>query len=175
MPLKEELTAASAARAAGMIVMFKFLDSYFEPHQGVHYRLPAMFVKADEASLLKAAAVCSAIATLSVNSEVTTAPTRSIFGTLLGQTAEPTSEPSEIRDTIKFSENGPVAPQSKRVETRLKDHSVAKGSRARREGRPSRTSNHSSNYTPQEKIMTTNTQIKTLANLVKSLVKLMEE
>ncbi|OBT65252.1 hypothetical protein VE03_04615 [Pseudogymnoascus sp. 23342-1-I1] len=56
MPLKEELTAAGAARAAGMIVMFKFLDSYFEPHQGVHYRLPAMFVKADEASLLKAAA-----------------------------------------------------------------------------------------------------------------------
>ena len=92
MPLKGELIAAGVASAVGIIIMLnverRFVDSYFEPHHVVHYRLPAMFVGADEASLLKAAAACSPIATLSVDSEVAMVPIRNVFATLPGQTSE---------------------------------------------------------------------------------------
>ncbi|KFX95779.1 hypothetical protein O988_05635 [Pseudogymnoascus sp. VKM F-3808] len=113
MPLKDELIAAGVAGAAGMIIMFdvesRFVDSYFEPHQGVHYRLPAMFVGADEASLLKAAAACSAIATLSVDGEVAMVPTRNVFATLPGQTSEKIIFQSHTDGNTFVQENGVAA------------------------------------------------------------------
>jgi hypothetical protein len=113
MPLKEELIAAGKAGAAGMIIMFdvekKYIESYFEPHQGVHYRIPAAFVGADEAAFLRGIADSGVRTTLSVNAEIATVPTRSIFATLPGQISEKVIFQTHTDGNTFVQENGAAA------------------------------------------------------------------
>lgn len=93
MPLKEELIATGRAGAEGMIIMFDIVreqvESYFEQHQVVHYKLPALFVGADEAALLKSKVEEGDVtAALSINAEVSAAKTSNVYATLEGQSAE---------------------------------------------------------------------------------------
>jgi hypothetical protein len=113
MPLKEELIAAGKAGATGMIIMFgvekKYIESYFEPHQGVHYRIPAVFVGIDEATFLQSIADSGVYASLSVNAETAMVQTRSIFATLPGQISEKVIFQTHTDGNTFVQENGATA------------------------------------------------------------------
>ncbi|THX36907.1 hypothetical protein D6D10_06289 [Aureobasidium pullulans] len=113
MPLKEELIAAGKAGAAGMVIMFdverEYVQSYFEPHQGVHYRLPAVFVGAKEAALLRDQATRDAVVSISVTGETQIATTRNLSATLKGQVEERVIYQSHTDGNTFVQENGPVA------------------------------------------------------------------
>jgi hypothetical protein len=113
MPLRDELVTAGTLGAAGVIIMFDVereqVESYFEPHQGVHYKLPAMYVGADEALLLKDYAGKGASATLTIRAEATKASTRNLFATLPGQVSERIIFDTHTDGNTFVQENGPVA------------------------------------------------------------------
>ena len=112
-PLSRDLIAAGEAGAAGMIIMFDIersqIESYFEPHQGVHYQLPAVFVGADEAAMLRAEASRSTFASLTIRAEVSTQLSRNIFATLPGQTKERVIYQTHTDGNTFIQENGAVA------------------------------------------------------------------
>lgn len=112
-PLRDDLIAAGKIGAAGMIIMFDIeqdqVESYFEPHQGVHYKLPAMFVGIDEGILLKSQASMGAVATLSIKAEVSDASTRNLVATLPGQIKERVIFETHTDGNTMVQENGPVA------------------------------------------------------------------
>ncbi|QDS72056.1 hypothetical protein FKW77_002669 [Venturia effusa] len=112
-PLMNALVAAGKAGAAGMIIMFDVdrsqLESYFEPHQGVHYRLPAVFVGIDEALKLKELARSKASATVSIEAEVGAAMTRNVIATLPGQIEERVIFQTHTDGNTFVQENGAAA------------------------------------------------------------------
>ncbi len=75
-----------------MIIAFDLpreqVSGYFEPHQGTHYRVPAVFVGIDERDMLRQHAVAGSLAEVTVTAEVGPARTRNIHATLPGQTTE---------------------------------------------------------------------------------------
>ncbi|KAH7068988.1 hypothetical protein BKA63DRAFT_494430 [Paraphoma chrysanthemicola] len=111
--IKEELLDAGRAGAMGVIFMFDVervvVESYFEPHQGVHFSLPAVYVGADEAVVLKEHAVRGDQASLTISAEVSTAKTRNFSATLAGQTKERVIYESHTDGNTYVQENGPVA------------------------------------------------------------------
>ncbi|KAJ5081100.1 hypothetical protein N7456_013338 [Penicillium angulare] len=112
-PLHVDLLEAGSAGAAGVIFLFDIasenVESYFDPHKGVHYLVPAMYVGADEAVLLRQLADEGASATLQVKSEVSSAQTRNIIATLPGQIKEKVVYLTHTDDNTYIQENGPVA------------------------------------------------------------------
>jgi hypothetical protein len=90
--LHEELLAAGTAGAAGLIFAFKVpteqVRGYFDPHNGTHYTVPALYVGFDEAEELRAAAGGDVSASVVVRAEVGRAKTRNLIATLPGQSPE---------------------------------------------------------------------------------------
>ncbi|QIX01080.1 hypothetical protein AMS68_006597 [Peltaster fructicola] len=86
----QDLVNAGLGGAVGFVSMFNvpgsFLESYFDPHDGTHYRLPGVYVGLDEAKMLKAAANTTAKVTIAVNADVANATQRQIVATLPGKT-----------------------------------------------------------------------------------------
>jgi hypothetical protein len=90
--LHDEMLAAGIAGAAGLIFAFDVpteqVRGYFDPHNGTHYTVPALYVGFDEAEQLRAAAGGSVSASVVVRAEVGKAKTRNLIATLPGQTPE---------------------------------------------------------------------------------------
>ncbi|KAL1599359.1 hypothetical protein SLS59_006376 [Nothophoma quercina] len=113
MALKDDLLEAGRAGAVGMVIMFHVeqeqVESYFEPHQGIHYRLPAVYVGVDEAVKLKQYATGGVTASISVDGEIAPAATRNLLATLPGQTDERVVFETHTDGNTYVQENGPVA------------------------------------------------------------------
>lgn len=90
--LHDELLAAGIAGAAGVVFAFDVptdqVRGYFDPHNGTHYTVPAVYVGGDEAVELKALAASTPTAAVVVRAEVGRAKTRNLIATLPGQTPE---------------------------------------------------------------------------------------
>ncbi|HEV7733196.1 MAG TPA: hypothetical protein VGR62_13580 [Candidatus Binatia bacterium] len=90
--LHDEMLAAGIAGAAGIVFAFHVpteqVRGYFDPHNGTHYTVPAVFVGGDEAEQLKAAAGGNVSASIVVRAEVGRAKTRNLIATLPGQSPE---------------------------------------------------------------------------------------
>lgn len=105
-----DLVEASRCGAVGVIHVFDIpsyqVESYFEPHQGIHYKLPGIFVGADEGELLKELAQRDTTVTINIEATVKTAPTRNLFATLPGQTNERIVFASHTDGNTLVQENG---------------------------------------------------------------------
>ncbi len=90
--LHDEMLAAGIAGAAGIVFAFDVpteqVRGYFDPHNGTHYTVPAVFVGGDEGEQLKAAAGGNVSAAVVVRAEVGRARTRNLIATLPGQSPE---------------------------------------------------------------------------------------
>lgn len=91
-PLHADLVAAGRAGAAGVVVAFDFpreqVLGYYEPHRGMHYRMPAVGVGVEEAERLKRIAAEGGSARVAVLAETDRATTRSLIATLPGTSTE---------------------------------------------------------------------------------------
>jgi hypothetical protein len=90
--LEEELLAASAAGAAGVIFTFdvprRQVRGYGDPHRGTIYRVPALYVGGAEARRLESLAAQGATARLSVRAKVGRARTTNVIATLRGRSSQ---------------------------------------------------------------------------------------
>jgi hypothetical protein len=91
--LHQDLLAAGRAGAAGMIIAFDLpreqMAGYFEPHKGTHYDVPAVFIGIDEREHLRRLVTAGAVhVEVAVDATIETAPTRNVFATLPGRSAE---------------------------------------------------------------------------------------
>lgn len=89
--------------------MREHVGSYLEPHKGVHYQLPVVFVGIDEAAILKAEAAEGATASISIEAEVRMVSTRNVIATLPGQIEERVIYLSHTDGNTFVQENGPAA------------------------------------------------------------------
>jgi hypothetical protein len=93
-PIHEDLVVAGELGAAGVVYMFDLerqqVESYWEPHKGTHYRVPAAYVGIDEGLVLKQKALSGHVCTVSLAVHATATPltTRNLTATLPGSTAE---------------------------------------------------------------------------------------
>lgn len=85
-----DIQDAVAGGAVGYISAFnvsrEYIQSYWDPHDGLHQSIPGVYVGIDEAQLLKAASKNGSIASLSVAAIQEVAYTKEIFATLPGMT-----------------------------------------------------------------------------------------
>ncbi|ERS00595.1 hypothetical protein Q674_14575 [Acinetobacter sp. COS3] len=90
--INQDLIAAGKVGAAGVILGFDVpkdqIKDYFDPHNGLHYRLPAVFLGVDEFAEVKALAMGNAQAKIVVQAERDTATTRNLIATLPGLSNE---------------------------------------------------------------------------------------
>jgi len=90
--MNKDLIAAGKVGAAGLILGFDVprdqIKDYFDPHNGLHYRLPAVFLGADEFAEVKALAENNTQAQIVVQAERDTATTRNLIATLPGLSPE---------------------------------------------------------------------------------------
>lgn len=90
--LHEDMLAAGSAGAAGLVFAFDVpteqVRGYFDPHNGTHYTVPAVFVGADEAEALKAVAPSAPSVAVVVRARADGARTRNLIATLRGQSPE---------------------------------------------------------------------------------------
>lgn len=109
----QDLLNARGMGAVGVIIAFDIpreqMESYWEPHFGIHYRIPAIFVGVDEAEKLKYMAKKGAEATLTVRAEVSKAPTRNVVATLPSQIEERVVFVSHTDGNTLVRENGVLA------------------------------------------------------------------
>ena len=91
-PLNEDMFAAGTAGAAGLIFAFdvprKQVRGYWDPHNGTHYKLPGLFVGADQGAQLKALAAAGRSARVVVHADSKRAKTRNLIATLRGQSPQ---------------------------------------------------------------------------------------
>jgi hypothetical protein len=90
--LHQELIAASAAGAAGVVFTFDVPRSqvrgYGDPHTGTIFKVPAVFVGGAEARRLRSLAAQGASARIAVRAKVDRATTRNVVATLRGRSAQ---------------------------------------------------------------------------------------
>ena len=90
--MNKDLIAAGKVGAAGVILGFDVpreqVKDYFDPHNGLHYRVPAVFLGADEFAEIKASAIENTQAKIMVQAERDTATTRNLIATLPGLSDE---------------------------------------------------------------------------------------
>lgn len=90
--MNKDLIAAGKVGAAGVILGFDVprdqIKDYFDPHNGLHYRLPAVFLGADEFAEVKALATSNSQAKIVVQAERDTTTTRNLIATLPGLSHE---------------------------------------------------------------------------------------
>ncbi|OTG84065.1 hypothetical protein [Acinetobacter sp. ANC 4648] len=90
--MNKDLIAAGKVGAAGLILGFDVprdqVKDYFDPHNGLHYRLPAVFLGSDEFADIKALATGTTDARIVVHAERDKAITRNLIATLPGMSKE---------------------------------------------------------------------------------------
>ncbi|CAI3105957.1 hypothetical protein MWMV17_MWMV17_00378 [Acinetobacter calcoaceticus] len=90
--MNNDLVAAGKVGAAGLILGFSVpqdqVKDYFDPHNGLHYRLPAVFLGADEFAEVKELAENNTSGRIVVQAERDIASTRNLIATLPGMSPE---------------------------------------------------------------------------------------
>lgn len=90
--MANDLISAGKVGAAGLILGFDVpkdqVKDYFEPHSGLHFRLPAVFLGSDEFVEIKELATKSNVARIVVKAERDKAMTRNVTATLPGMSDE---------------------------------------------------------------------------------------
>lgn len=90
--MNKDMIAAGKVGAAGLILGFDVpreqVKDYFDPHNGLHYRLPAVFLGSDEFAEIKALAASKKDARIVVHAERDKAMTRNLIATLPGMSEE---------------------------------------------------------------------------------------
>lgn len=90
--MNKDMIAAGKVGAAGLILGFDVpreqVKDYFDPHNGLHYRLPAVFLGSDEFAQIKALATSKKDARIVVQAERDKAMTRNLIATLPGMSEE---------------------------------------------------------------------------------------
>ena len=112
--MTKDLHLAGRFGAAGLIIMWDLpreqLESYFEPHDGTHFRVPAIYVGVDEAVRLRhMAELGSCFASISVKAEIVPTTTRNVLATLPGQDQERVMFVSHTDGNTLVQENGAIA------------------------------------------------------------------
>ena len=111
--IHEDLLAAGAAGAAGVVIAFDLpreqVAGYHEPHKGTHYRVPAAFVGIDERDRLRTLADAGADVELGVHAEVGRVMTRNVHATLPGRSAERIVVVTHTDGNTWIQENGIAA------------------------------------------------------------------
>ncbi|OAA42014.1 hypothetical protein BBO_05373 [Beauveria brongniartii RCEF 3172] len=106
----DEIIDATAAGALGIIFAWnvpqKYVQSYFDPHEGTMYRIPGVFVGAEVAENLKEAASQGVIAELDVCGEMNPSTTKEIFATLPGMTPDTVIVTSHTDGNTWIQDNG---------------------------------------------------------------------
>jgi hypothetical protein len=112
-PIHEDLLQAGRIGAAGVIFIFDLprqqVESYWEPHKGTHYLVPAAYIGVDEGRFLKEKALEGYAASLSVDATTFSLVTRNLTGVLPGQTDERIIYITHTDGNTFVQENGPVA------------------------------------------------------------------
>ncbi|WP_309045678.1 hypothetical protein [Marinobacter sediminicola] len=92
LQIHSDLIAAGKVGAGAVIFAFDVpreqVSGYFDPHLGIHFRLPAIFVGIDERAELMDAIAAGHDATVAVLAERDAAMTRNLIATLPGQSDE---------------------------------------------------------------------------------------
>jgi hypothetical protein len=111
--LSNDLIDAAKGGATGLIFAFDVpreqVQDYWDPHQGIHYSIPAVFVGVDEREQVLEAASRQSRAEITVLAEVEESTTRNIIATLPGQSSETIVYASHTDGTTCVQENGPIA------------------------------------------------------------------
>ena len=108
-----DMIAATSAGAVGFISAFNVtrtsIQSYWDPHEGTHQKIPGVYVGADELVTLKQAAQQGQIATVGVDAFAEVAYTKEIFATLPGTTNETIVIVTHTDGNTFVQDNGVVA------------------------------------------------------------------
>ncbi|OAA76212.1 hypothetical protein LEL_05896 [Akanthomyces lecanii RCEF 1005] len=106
----DEIIDATAAGALGIIFAWnvpqKYVQSYFDPHEGTIYRIPGVFVGAEVAETLKEAASQNLLAEIDVRGEIGPSTTKEIFATLPGMTSDTVIVTSHTDGNTWIQDNG---------------------------------------------------------------------
>jgi hypothetical protein len=81
----------------------------YAPYEGIHWRLPAVYVGVDEGQTLEKLAAAGGAAHLDLSASDTRAPTRTLIGTLPGTSAERIVVESHTDGMNAIWDNGPIA------------------------------------------------------------------
>jgi hypothetical protein len=108
-----DLADAEAGGAAGLVFVHDLpraqIAGQYAPYPGRHWKVPAVFVGADEGQVLLGTASTGARATLRVRAERAKAPTRTLIASLPGQSAERIVVESHTDGMNAVWDNGPIA------------------------------------------------------------------
>ncbi len=89
---RDDLIDAGKVGAAAVLFGFDVpraqVTDYFDPHDGLHYRVPSLFLGAEEAAQVKAAALAGHAAQVTVEAQRDAASTRNVIATLPGLSEE---------------------------------------------------------------------------------------
>ncbi|KAK7443148.1 hypothetical protein Landi51_09351 [Colletotrichum acutatum] len=114
--IHQDLLDAGEAQVAGVFFLFDIprdqVLSYFEPHKGTHYEVPAAYLGIEESMALRRAAsdvTTKFYATLQIKAYIAKKTARSLTATLPGQIAERIIYVTHTDGNTCVQENGPVA------------------------------------------------------------------
>ena len=111
-PLDPTLIDAGKAGAAGVVFLWDVptaqVRGYWDPHTGTRFHVPAVYAGSDQAATIKRLAAQHRRAHVVVRAKWDTATTRSLFGTLTGQSRERIVVNSHTDGVTWVQENGPV-------------------------------------------------------------------
>jgi hypothetical protein len=106
----QEMFAAGTAGAAGLIFVFdvpqKQVRGYWDPHDGTHYKVPGVYVGADQGAQLKALAASGRSARVVVHAASKRVKTRNLIATLGGQSPQRIVLSTHTDGTTWVQENG---------------------------------------------------------------------
>ena len=111
----EDLRAAKTAGAAGLIFVKPLprtqIKDHYEPYEGTHWGVPALFVGADEGKRLTDAVAAGGApaAAIRLPARVTPTTTRTLIATLPGRSKQKIVVDSHTDGTSAVEDNGPVA------------------------------------------------------------------
>lgn len=112
-PLHQMLVDAGRAGAAGLVLVWDAptdqLRGYWDPHHGIRYQVPAVFVGNDQAATLQDLAASGAEAQVVVRAEWDEAETRNLIATLPGRSRERIVVNTNTDSVTWVQENGVVA------------------------------------------------------------------
>lgn len=114
--IHQDLLDAGEAQVAGVLFMFDVpreqVASYFEPHKGTHYQIPAVYLGVEESIDLRHAVsgtTTETSVTLTINASVAKKTARTLRAILPGQTKERIIYVTHTDGNTCVQENGPVA------------------------------------------------------------------
>jgi hypothetical protein len=112
-PFNEELLLVGNMGAAGYISMFnvtrKQVESYYGPHDGVYWQVPALFTGVEAREGLMEAAAANQTASIRIDAKVSSVRVPQISASLPGESSETIVIATHLDGATYVQENGPAA------------------------------------------------------------------